>query len=141
MPCISMSMARADSLKLPYPPTAKKVSPVQGADDRLEGLPLVIDHHIFVRSVRWRASLRLSASLCYILPRRHERRCVRVRYSFFPNQPIVSKGARDGSSTHLHHRWSFSSAGLINPHSCLFYIKWSPRVWKSPNEEVARGHG
>jgi len=53
-PSISTSMARADSLKHPLPPTAKKVSHVHGAGEGLEGLPLEIGHHIFVRSVRCR---------------------------------------------------------------------------------------
>jgi hypothetical protein len=35
--------------------------------------------------------------------------------AFFPNQAIESKGARDGSSTHLHHCRGFNSAGLTNP--------------------------
>jgi len=39
-------------LKHPLPPTGKKASPVPGAGDRLEGLPSVIDLHIFVRNVR-----------------------------------------------------------------------------------------
>jgi len=65
-------MARADSLKHPLPPTGKKASLVHDAGDRLEGLPSVIDHHIFVRNVSLRGLVGEPGCKCgVIIKHRH----------------------------------------------------------------------